>query len=286
MTQTPAGWFADPQDPTQFRYWDGTAWTDHRSPRGPAADQLNQAATDLADGLSRGFTAVGTWVNQNTAATPGVPTFASVAASCRDEPARQPLSMNATLVLAPTDLAGVAAVFAQAQTVVTAEGVTLDNEHCRLVPNPWDPAVPNGVAVFVGSTMVGRLPADLEATYCPPLAQLTSKGLVATAVADLGPGRAGCGERRAGHGRPARGFGALVIRPLLAALLVAAVALPAAPAEAGYTPVPYAPLPTSYEQLPLGPRPRWRGGRRARCTRVVRRSAPTCTRSPPARARP
>ena len=33
--------------------------------------------------------------------------------------------------------------------------------------------------------MVGRLPADLEATYCPPLAQLTSKGLLATAVADL-----------------------------------------------------------------------------------------------------
>jgi hypothetical protein len=70
--------------------------------------------------------------------------------------------------------------------------VTLDNEHCRLVPNPWNPAVPNGVAVFVGTTMVGRLPADLEAAYCPPLAQLTSKGLLATAVADLwaqgGPG--------------------------------------------------------------------------------------------------
>jgi hypothetical protein len=194
MTQTPAaGWFVDPQDATQFRYWDGTAWTEHRSPRGPTAtDQLNQAGTDLADGLSKGFTAMGNWVNQNTAPQAGVPTFVSVAASCRDEPARQPLSVNAHLVLAPTDLAGVASVFAQAQTVVTAEGVTLDNEHCRLVPNPWNPAVPNGVAVFVGTTMVGRLPADLEATYCGPLALLTSKGLLATAVADLfaqgGPG--------------------------------------------------------------------------------------------------
>ena len=195
MTQTPAaGWFVDPQDATQFRYWDGSAWTDHRSPRGPAAaDQLNQAATDLADGLSRGFSAVGTWVQQNTALTPqGVPTFASVAASCRDEPARPPLSVKAHLVLAPNDLAAIAAVFTQAQTVVTAEGVTLDNEHCRLVPNPWNPAVPQGVAVFVGTTMVGRLPPDLEATYCGPLAQLTSKGLLATAVADLwaqgGPG--------------------------------------------------------------------------------------------------
>jgi hypothetical protein len=188
MTQTPAGWFVDPENTAQFRYWDGSAWTEHRSPRGPVStDQLNQAATDLADGLSRGFTAMGTWVNQNTALAPqaGVPTFASVAVSCRDEPARQPLSVKAQLVLAPTDLAGVAAVFAQAQTVVTAQGVTLDNEHCRLVPNPWDPAVPNGVAVFVGTTMVGRLTPDLEATYCAPLALLTSKGLLATAVADL-----------------------------------------------------------------------------------------------------
>jgi hypothetical protein len=187
MTQTPAGWYVDPQDATQFRYWDGTQWTEHRSPRGPTTtDQLNQTAGDLADGLSRGFTAMGNWINQNTTVGQGgVPTFQSVAASCRDEPARQPLSVTTQAVLAPTDLAGIAALFAQAQTAVTAEGATLSNEHCRLVPNPWNPAVPNGVAVFVGATMVGRLPADLEATYCGPLAQLTSKGLLATAVADL-----------------------------------------------------------------------------------------------------
>jgi hypothetical protein len=187
VTQTPAGWFVDPQDATQFRYWDGAAWTEHRSPRGPTpTDQLNQAGTDLADGLSRGFTAMGNWVNQNTAVgQPGVRTFASVAASCRDEPARQPLSVNTQLVLAPTDLAGIAAVFAQAQTAVTAEGVTLDNEHCRLVPNPWNPADPNGVAVFVGTIQLGRLPADLEAAYCAPLAQIASKGLLATCVADV-----------------------------------------------------------------------------------------------------
>jgi hypothetical protein len=188
MTQTPAGWYVDPQDATQFRYWDGTQWTEHRSPRGPTTtDQINQAAGDLADGLSRGFTAVGTWVNQNTGVSQqsGTPTFQSLAASCRDEPARQPLSVSAQAVLAPGDLAGVAAVFAQAQTAVTAEGATLANEHCRLVPNPWDPTVPHGVAVFVGLTMVGRLPAELEAAYCGPLAQLTSRGLLATAIADL-----------------------------------------------------------------------------------------------------
>jgi hypothetical protein len=188
MTQTPAGWYVDPQDAAQFRYWDGAAWTEHRSPRGPSTtDQLNRTAGEVADGLSRGFTAVGNWVNQNvgTAQAPGQPTFASLARTCRDEPPRQPLSATAQLVLAPADLAGVAAVFAQAGSVVTAEGVALDNEHCRLVPNPWNSAELNGVAVFVGTTMVGRLPADLESAYCTKLAPLASKGLLATGVADL-----------------------------------------------------------------------------------------------------
>ena len=190
VTQTPAGWYADPQDATQYRYWDGTAWTEHRSPRSATGAQLNQAANDLADGLSRGFSAVGTWLNQNVG-QPGAPTFASVATACRDEPALQPLSVTAELVLGPGEVAGVAQLFARTGTPVTVEGARLDNEHCRLVPNPWDPAVPNGVAVFVGTTMVGRLPAELEAAYCGPLAQLASRSVVATAVADLvaqGPG--------------------------------------------------------------------------------------------------
>jgi hypothetical protein len=32
----PAGWHPDPEDPTQQRYWDGSAWTEHRAPA-PAA---------------------------------------------------------------------------------------------------------------------------------------------------------------------------------------------------------------------------------------------------------
>ena len=41
MNAQPAGWFPDPTDQSQFRYWDGSAWTDHRSARfesvGPTA---------------------------------------------------------------------------------------------------------------------------------------------------------------------------------------------------------------------------------------------------------
>jgi hypothetical protein len=29
---TPPGWYLDPQDPRTQRYWDGTQWTEHRSP--------------------------------------------------------------------------------------------------------------------------------------------------------------------------------------------------------------------------------------------------------------
>lgn len=41
MNARPAGWYADPQDQTQLRYWDGNAWTEHRSPRhgGPTPTQ-------------------------------------------------------------------------------------------------------------------------------------------------------------------------------------------------------------------------------------------------------
>jgi hypothetical protein len=40
MSDTPAaGWYPDPEDATQQRYWDGTQWTEHRAPLsgGPAA---------------------------------------------------------------------------------------------------------------------------------------------------------------------------------------------------------------------------------------------------------
>ena len=39
MTQ-PAGWYDDPQDPHQLRYWDGVIWSSHISPKiSPAVEQ-------------------------------------------------------------------------------------------------------------------------------------------------------------------------------------------------------------------------------------------------------
>lgn len=32
MSETPAGWYPDPNDPSSNRYWDGQQWTEHKSP--------------------------------------------------------------------------------------------------------------------------------------------------------------------------------------------------------------------------------------------------------------
>jgi uncharacterized RDD family membrane protein YckC len=40
MTQQPAGWYDDPQDPSQLRYWDGVVWSTHVSPKiSPTVEQ-------------------------------------------------------------------------------------------------------------------------------------------------------------------------------------------------------------------------------------------------------
>jgi hypothetical protein len=46
MSSPPAGWYADPEDATQLRYWDGSGWTEHRSPAqaaGPSASYAQYA---------------------------------------------------------------------------------------------------------------------------------------------------------------------------------------------------------------------------------------------------
>ncbi len=44
----PANWYTDPQDESQYRYWDGSGWTEHRSPR---HTESRQGAGATATGL-------------------------------------------------------------------------------------------------------------------------------------------------------------------------------------------------------------------------------------------
>jgi uncharacterized RDD family membrane protein YckC len=46
MSQQPAGWYDDPSDPDQLRYWDGVTWTTHTVPRrSPTASQSTIGGT-------------------------------------------------------------------------------------------------------------------------------------------------------------------------------------------------------------------------------------------------
>lgn len=54
MSDVPSGWYDDPEDPAQYRYWDGTQWTEHRAPRttGSAA----AAPSDGSGAVGEGWT--------------------------------------------------------------------------------------------------------------------------------------------------------------------------------------------------------------------------------------
>lgn len=64
MTELPPGdWYVDPEDPEQYRYWDGSRWTDHRSPRYGTADEEARASDDGAVSRHRSIRDLlgGTW---------------------------------------------------------------------------------------------------------------------------------------------------------------------------------------------------------------------------------
>lgn len=42
----PEGWYDDPDDPTQWRYWGGRTWTEHRAPKQAPQPAARPSATD------------------------------------------------------------------------------------------------------------------------------------------------------------------------------------------------------------------------------------------------
>ena len=56
----PADWYTDPEDESQYRYWDGSSWTEHRAPRHglpdgepePGSPQLRSPGKLIADTFS------------------------------------------------------------------------------------------------------------------------------------------------------------------------------------------------------------------------------------------
>lgn len=67
MSSTPeAGWFDDPEYPSQYRYWDGNEWTTHRSPKQspPPPPTSSSIPTSATETVSAAFTLFGQhWVS-------------------------------------------------------------------------------------------------------------------------------------------------------------------------------------------------------------------------------
>ena len=62
MSSTPeAGWFDDPEHPSQYRYWDGNEWTAHRSPKQspPPPPTSSSIPTSATETVSAAFTLFG-----------------------------------------------------------------------------------------------------------------------------------------------------------------------------------------------------------------------------------
>lgn len=51
----PAGWFPDPQDQSQWRYWDGQIWTDHRAPRSQPDSAVRPLQAETAPAAKSGL---------------------------------------------------------------------------------------------------------------------------------------------------------------------------------------------------------------------------------------
>ena len=51
----PAGWYRDPQNPADQRYWDGAGWTEHTASGSVAAAPANRSRTGLIIGLAVGI---------------------------------------------------------------------------------------------------------------------------------------------------------------------------------------------------------------------------------------
>lgn len=59
MTQTPAGWYADPKMTSTQRYWDGERWTEQTAPAAPPVPTRSGPSTwTIARGVALGVAAV------------------------------------------------------------------------------------------------------------------------------------------------------------------------------------------------------------------------------------
>ena len=114
----PAGWNPDPEDPSQLRYWDGAAWTEHRHPNPRHDDQTAPISSAAATSAQP----VRPWYKKKRFVLPaagvGLVLFAS-AVSNGDDSANSPVSQPVTTVTVSATQPSSAAPAVKAPTTTT-----------------------------------------------------------------------------------------------------------------------------------------------------------------------
>jgi hypothetical protein len=197
-TPPPAGWFIDPADPSRLRWWDGLTWTEHCTPmNAPAMTGLPATAVvPAATGLPATRAAA-------QAVSPAAPTPPAarheVPALPDDDPSdvlrrvlleieladleRWPLDEQVEVTGMQHHAKEIRKLFTECKKPITAAGVTVENQPCILVPEPWNPHDPSAVAVMVRTYHVGYLSAELASRYHPVLLRHAQQRLLVTGVA-------------------------------------------------------------------------------------------------------
>ena len=189
------GWYMDPHNAHQLRWWDGDAWTRDCAPLSPDSSPPHEASSQPAPQAA--VTSV--VVRESDTGRPirqwfaeGVPKFgdsapslASIVARLRHEPTRHPLDEQVEVAGETHHVKGIRRVFRERGLPITSSGVTLEEVPTVLVPERWNQHDPHAVAVLVGIHLVGYLPADMAVHYSPTLSNLAATGVLATGVSRI-----------------------------------------------------------------------------------------------------
>jgi Protein of unknown function (DUF2510) len=173
MPSAPAKWYPDPNNASQWRYWDGSVWTEHYAPRGVDVLTTDRSPACLVERTDP----------PNLAAR--MPTLVELVARARLEPPRHPLDEQVEVAGETYHVKGIKKVFREHRRAITDAGCTLEDVQCILAPEPWNPHDSAAVAVMVGQHQVGYLPSELACHYARPLAVLASGGVLATGLARI-----------------------------------------------------------------------------------------------------
>lgn len=189
----PADWYIDPQDTTQLRYWNGTAWTEHRSPRvqaptGTKATASNSGPPTKAPEDSTSNEATASARPEPKESEPEMlPTRKAESKAAPSSP--QPFWLNIAQHWPSLDVVGeayrddeVIAVIGRRPKV--DEEIEL-RELATLIPEPDNPYDKNAISVRIKGHLVGYMSKDDAKHYKPYVDRIVASGHVPVTSASI-----------------------------------------------------------------------------------------------------